>query len=536
MDSRQVVNRLAAQNQFLMDLGCQLPRNRREIQTPTPMQVTETAAEGLRREFKIVVPADTIEEQVDTRLKDVGRQVKIPGFRPGKVPLSLLRKRFASSLMGEVLEGLVNETSSQTLSERGLRPALSPKIEITQFDDGSDLEYTMAVELLPEIEQPDYGSIELERMTAEVDDATIDQRLERIAESQQQFKEPEAPRPAADGDRVSIDFHGAVDGEERPELHAHDFPLVLGSGSFFDGFEDALIGADKGDTVAVSSALPESFHAEDLAGKTAEFKVEVKSIEEPQEVSIDEDLAKNLGFEDLDALRAAVREHVEKDFGSLTRMRLKRALLDRLADLFSFESPQGLIESEFENIWKQVEQNRERLATRREAGEDVNDPDLDKPEEELRSDYQKLAERRVRLGLALAEIGHQNNITVSKDEMNQAMIAEASRYPSQQREYYEFLRGNPEVAERLRAPIYEDKVVDFILELVTVTDRTVPADELLRDPDENEEGTAGSASEPSESTRSAKGISEDSSSENSSQQAPSEAEDGDAPPAQPDDR
>ena len=497
------------------------------------MQVTETAAEGLRREFKIVVPADTIEEQVDTRLKDVGRQVKIPGFRPGKVPLSLLRKRFAPSLMGEVLEGVVNETSRQTLSDRGLRPALTPKIEITQFDDGADLEYTMAVELLPEISQPDYGSIELERMTAEVDDATIDQRLERIAESQQQFKEPEEARPAANGDRLSIDFHGAVDGEDRPELHAHDFPLVLGSGSFFTGFEDALIGANKGDTVAVASELPETFHSEELAGKSAEFKVEVKSIEEPQDVTINEDLAKNLGFEDLDALRTAVREHVEKDFGSLTRMRLKRALLDKLADHYSFESPDGLVDSEFENIWKQVEQNRERLATRREAGEDVNDPDLDKPEEELRSEYRTLAERRVRLGLALAEIGLQNNITVSKDEMNQAMIAEASRYPSQQREYYEFLRGNPEVAERLRAPIYEDKVVDFILELVNVSDRVVPADELLRDPDEDEDEDGGT-SEPGGSAEPAQAA-ERRSGKGSTREA-GEPDSAESLPPQPDDR
>ena len=509
-------------------MGCRLPRNRRETQIPTPMQVTETAAEGLRREFKIVVPAGTIEEQVDTRLKDVGRQVKIPGFRPGKVPLSLLRKRFASSLMGEVLEGVVNDTSRQTLSDRGLRPALTPKIEITQFDDGSDLEYTMAVELLPDIEQPDYGTIELERMTAEVDDAAIDQRLERIAQSQQQFKEPDEARPAASGDRLSIDFHGSVDGEERPELHAHDFPLVLGTGSFFDGFEDALVGASKGDTLTISSVLPESFHAEDLAGKTAEFKVEVKAVEEPQEVTVDEDLAKNLGFEDLEGLRNAVREHVEKDFGSLTRMRLKRALLDRLADLYSFDSPEGLVDSEFENIWKQVEQSRERLTAQREAGEEVNDPDLDKPEEELRDEYRKLAERRVRLGLALAEIGRENNITVSRDEMNQAMIAEASRYPSQQREYFEFLRGNPEVAEQLRAPIYEDKVVDFVLELVNVTDRVVSADELLRDPDEDENGDAETppkASKPAKRAKRSSGKGDD----DSPQDGPGETEDAGTP-------
>ena len=453
------------------------------------MQVTETAAEGLRREFRIVVPADTIERQVERKLKDVGRKVRLPGFRPGKAPLAILRKRFGPSVMGEVLDGVLSETSRQTLSDRGLRSAGQPKVEITSFDDGQDLEFTLAVELLPEIEAPDYAAIELERLVVAVDDDMIEERLKRLAEQHKHFAAPDEPRPSQPGDRVIVDYHGSVDGEARPDLHAQDFAVDLGDNPLPAAFDEQLTGRAPGDRVAVSLALPDNYADESMRGKQADLDVEVKQVLAPLPVTVDDALAKELGLENLDALRAALRSQIERQYATISRQRLKRALLDRLAEMYRFDPPPGMVEAEFNVIWGQLQEHRTQAEARREAGEQIpEDPDLSKPEEELRGEYNDLASRRVRLGLVLAEIGRSNGIEVTPEELSQAMVAEARRYPGQEAQVLELLRNNNKVQENLKLPIFEDKVVDFIAEMATVRDRAVSEEELLRDPDESSAG------------------------------------------------
>jgi len=454
------------------------------------MQVTETSNEGLRREFKVVVPAADINDRVNSRLTQLGNQVRLPGFRPGKVPMSILRQRYGRSVMGEVLELAVNETSQTTMSERGIRPALQPKIEITSFDEGKDLEYTMAVEVLPDVVPGDFSDIELERLKAEADDAVIADALAKIAAQQKRFEAPKKARAAKLGDQVVIDFEGQLDGVKRPEMAGQDFELELGSNRLIPGFEDQLVGVKAGADKTVEVTFPEDYPAKDFAGKSAVFEVKVKEVREPVEVPVDEDLAKSLGFDDLEALKAAVRRQTESEFENAARQRLKRQLLDQLAEREIFEVPAGMVDLEFNTIWQQIEAaRRHHLETKDDPDHHhEHDPDLDKPEEELRAEYRAIAERRVRLGLLLSEVGRLNNIQITQEELNRAMIAEARRYPGQERQVLEFFQKNPQAIDNLRAPILEDKVVDFIIEQAKVTERTVSPEELFRDPDAPAEG------------------------------------------------
>jgi trigger factor len=440
------------------------------------MQVTETQAEGLKREFKVVVDAQEIGAQVDRRLADIGKTVRMPGFRPGKVPMKLLKSRYGQSVMGEVLEQTVNESSSRVTAERGLRPALQPKIDITSFHDGADLEFTMAVEILPDIEPFDFSTIELERLKAEPDDETIDQALTRLAQSRRKSEPVEEERPAQQGDIVVIDFKGTVDGVAREGMAMEGHELELGSNSFIPGFEDQLVGARAGESRTVTVTFPEGYQAADLAGKEAAFEVTVKELRKPVAAAIDDDLAKTFGMEGLQSLRDAVRERMQQDYASLSRARIKRALLDKLSESASFAVPEGMVQMEFDAIWKRLQEEKERGGLAPE--------DAEKTEEQLRDEYRAIAERRVRLGLLLAEVGRRNNLQVTPEEINRAVAAEAQRYPGQERHVMDFYRQNPQALDSIRAPIYEDKVVDFILEMAKVNERTVSAEELARDPDE----------------------------------------------------
>ena len=442
------------------------------------MQVTETKAEGLKREFKIVVPADDIEQRVTARLGEIGQTARLPGFRPGKVPVSLLRKRFGPSVMGEVLEQAVNDSSQQTMTERNLRPVMQPKIEVTAFDMGKDLEYTLAVELMPEIEPVDLATIELERVVVETDAEQINRAMENLAKAHGATEPLAKPRPAQAGDVLVIDFVGRKDGEEFAGGKAENYELELGSGSFIPGFEDKLIGANAGDEVKVDVTFPEEYGAAELAGKEVIFDVSVKDVRERKPAALDDELAKKVGLEDFAALEKAVREDHEREFRSLSRMRLKRTVLDRLADLHEFETPEGLVESEFDAIWKQVEEQRE--AAKEQGDAAVEDPsDAGKSDDEMKAEYRDIAGRRVKLGLLLSEIGRLNNVQVSPEDMNRAIVEEARRHPGQEQQVIEYLRKTPEAAESLRAPIYEDKVVDFIVEMAKVTDRNVSLQDLI---------------------------------------------------------
>jgi trigger factor len=448
------------------------------------MQITETSAEGLKREFRVVVDSSDIEKKVQARLNELGLSVRLPGFRPGKVPMNVLRKRFGPSVMGEVLEHAVSDSSSQAMRERGLRPALQPKIEIVSFKEGADLEYKMALELLPDIQPVDLASIELERLRPEIPEADVDQALQRIAEPHR--KSEKVDRPARSGDAVVIDFVGRIDGTEFPGGAAKDHKLVLGSSSFIPGFEDQLTGANAGDKREVKVTFPKEYGSDELAGKEASFEVDVKEVQELQPPAIDDDLAKAVGLDTLDDLRKMVRERIERDYNQLARQKLKRVLLDRLAEKHDFPVPSGMVEFEFETIWKQLEQERAN-------NKELEAEDSGKSDDELKAEYRQIAERRVRLGLLLSEIGRTNNISVSAEEVNRALMEEARRHPGYERQVVELYRNNEQALANLRAPLYEDKVIDFITEMANVTDKPVAPAELLAADAEEDKAAADSA-------------------------------------------
>jgi trigger factor len=442
------------------------------------MQITETTTEGLKREFKVVIPAADIEQRVTSRLSEIGRTVRLPGFRPGKVPLTVLRKRYGSAVMGEVLERAVNDTSGEALREQNLRPALQPKVEITNFNEGTDLEFKLAVEVLPDIQPMDFTDLKLERLKPEVPEEEVQQALERMAK--QQRKSEPVERAAATGDVVVIDFKGSVDGKEFPGGNAEGYSLELSSGSFIPGFEEQMVGAKAGETRTVSVTFPADYGAADLAGKAASFEVKVKEVRALQAQPIDDTLAQAVGMEKIDELRQSVSEQIERNYEELARQRLKRTLLDLLAERHKFAVPEGMVDIEFGAIWRQFEQERVRQKS---AGE----PEAEEPinEEELKTEYRGIAERRVRLGLLLAEVGRNHNISVTAEEINRALTERARQFPGQERRVIDYYRNHPEAIDQIRAPMFEDKVIDFILERAEVTERRVPVGELLKDEEED---------------------------------------------------
>ncbi|MEQ8654273.1 MAG: trigger factor [Kiloniellales bacterium] len=449
------------------------------------MQVTETQSEGLQHTFEITVPADDIQTRVDSKLAELAKTVNLPGFRPGKVPVALMKQRYGQNVMGEVLEQTVNESTQQAMNDRELRPAGRPKVEIVTFEDGKDLVYKVEAEVLPDVEPMDFASMEIERLVIEVDEEQMTETLQRIAEANKTSKDLDEPRPAAEGDLVTIDFDGTVDGEAREGMKGEDMRLELGSGQFIPGFEDQLIGASADEDREVTVTFPEEYPAEDLQGKEAVFKVKVKKIEESVALPIDDSLAQAVGEETLESLRGKVRERMDEDFANLTGGFLKRKVLDRLADGHDFPVPPGMLEAEFNAIWEQIEEDRK--------NDRLDEEDKDKSEEELKADYGQIAERRVRLGLLLSEIAQRNSIEVSPDELNQAVMAEVRRYPGQEQQVIEYFRNSQEALANLRAPLFEQKVIDHIVEQAQVTERKVSQDEFkaLMEAEDKAESKAG---------------------------------------------
>ena len=440
------------------------------------MQVVETNADGLKHDFKVVIPAADIEQKVEHRLHELAQSVRIPGFRPGKIPLSLLKKRYGQPVMDEIIEQTVADSTTRTMSERNLRPATRPKIEITPFSEGQDLEFTMAVEVLPEIEPMDFSKLKLERLQADVEDSEVEQALERIAAQHRRSEPIKGSRKARKGDILVLDFVGKIDGEPFEGGTNTDFHLELGSDMFIAGFEDQLIGARPGERTQVKVTFPEDYVSDRLAGKEASFDVEVKELRAVAPVAVDDALAQTMGLDNLAELKAKMREQIEREHGMLSRARLKRQLLDQLAAVHDFTVPQGMVDAEFEIIWTRIEEA---------MGKGALDPaDAGKSEDELKAEYRSIAERRVRLGLLMSEVGGQNNISLSAEELNQAVMDEARRHPGQERQILEFYRNNPEAMDRLRAPLFEDKVVDFIVEMAQIEERKVSAAELVSEPEE----------------------------------------------------
>ena len=447
------------------------------------MQVTVTNADGLKRELKIQVPAQDLESKLGAKLEEMKGQVRLKGFRPGKVPVSHLRKTFGKQIMGEIIQETVGESSQQAIQDEALRPAFQPSIdlegEIQDVIDGkADLTFKVSFEVIPPFEIADFSKVTLERLTAEVSDADVDEALKRLAENQKNFEARAEGAKAEEGDLLTLDFVGKIDGEAFEGGSAEDANLEIGSGRFIPGFEEQLVGTAAGDEVEVKVTFPADYGAEHLAGKDAVFEVKVKEVKAPAEVKVDDEFATRFGIESLEKLREALTEQMKSDYSRMSRQHLKRAMLDRLDEVHDFELPPTMVEQEFNQIWQQFEHELQH--------QNKTVADLDEPEEEVRAEYRKIAERRVRLGLVLAEVGEKNSITVTEQELNQALAERARQFPGQERQLYQFFQQNPQAIQELRAPIFEDKVVDFIAELATVTDKVVSREELFTDPDADE--------------------------------------------------
>lgn len=447
------------------------------------MQVTETLSEGLKRELKVVIPATDLESKLMEKLHEAKDRVQIKGFRPGKVPVAHLRKIYGRSVMAEVIEQTVSESTQKIVEERSEQPAFQPAIKLpedqAEVEDvlacKSDLAFDMTFEVLPPFEVADLSTIEIERPVADVTDEQIAETLDRIAEQNKPFEARGEKEKSKDGDRVTIDFVGKIDGEPFEGGTAEDAPLVIGSGQFIPGFEEQLVGKKVGEETTVTVTFPEEYGAEHLAGKTAEFDVTVKAVEKPGKVTLDDDFAKTLGMESLDALKDAIRQQIESEHGGATRMKVKRELLDKLDEMHKFDLPPTLVDREFEGIWQSVTQDLEK-ANRTFEDEDTT-------EEKAREEYREVAERRVRLGLVLAKVGEKAEVQVSEEELQRALYARVREFPGQEQQVFDFYKKNPGAMMELRAPIYEDKVVDYILELAKVTDKQVTREELFHDDD-----------------------------------------------------
>ena len=442
------------------------------------MQVIDKSAEGLKRQFSVVIAADAIEEKVTSRLNEVGRQVRLPGFRPGKVPMNLLRKRFGQAVRSEILERTIDESTQAAFTEKAVKPAMQPKVELVKFEEGQDLEFSVQYEVLPEISSGEFSNLDLTRLVASVSDKEHEEAINGFLRNRRTTEKVDEDRPAKTGDGLMVDFVGRIDGKEFDGGTAKDALVEIGSGQYVPGFEDQLVGAKVGDTVKVNVTFPEDYAASELAGKAAEFDVTVKELHKVTTPPLDDEFAKSMGDENVEALRTRMRKFLQDNYDNASRLRLKRQLLDRLAESHSFAVPEGLVDVEFDAIWRQME---------RVAKDGQLDPeDEGKTDEELRKEYRDIAERRVRLGLLLSDVGQKNGVSVSQEDLNKAIMQEAVRYPGQETAVIEYYQRNPQALEALRAPIFEDKVVDFIISQAKVTDQAATIEEIMRDPEDDE--------------------------------------------------
>ena len=453
------------------------------------MQVTETKNEGLSREYTLAISAADFESTVTNRLEHLAKTVNIPGFRKGKVPLSILRKKYGQNVMGEALDKAVNEAATKVLSDNKLRPATQPQIEIVKFEEGKDIECKLAVEVMPQIEVGDFSKISIVRPITQIDESEVSKTLDRMAEAYKTATPIAKARKTKSGDVVVLNFVGTVDGVEFPGGKAEGYSLELGSNSFIPGFEDQLIGVNAGDDVEVKVAFPAEYGAKELAGKDAVFACKINEIQESKPSAIDDDLAKKAGMENLEALKTAIREQHSQGFTEISRQKAKRALLDALNDAYAFDLPQGMVDAEYESILKAFEKAKE-------AGQEVEDMDDDDRD----TDFRDIAARRVKLGLLFAEVGRANNIQVGQDDIQQAIMKEARNYPGQEQMVFKYYQENPQAMQQLSGPVYEEKIVDFIMELAKVTDKTVTAEELMADDEEDKPKKAASKKTPAKKT------------------------------------
>ena len=435
------------------------------------MQITETTNEGLKRAYTLTIPAKDIDARIGGEIKKIAPQIRMPGFRPGKVPANLVRKMHGEQMHAQAINDMIRESVDELMREKELRPAMQPKIELNEgYDQGKDAELSVELEVLPKVDAPDVDGLKLERLTVPVADEQVDEMLQQLAGNNKSYKDAAKSKKAADGDQLIIDFVGRVDGEEFEGGAAQNTPLVLGSGQFIPGFEEQLTGVKTGDEKTITVTFPEDYQAAHLAGKDAEFDITVQQVKVETDTEIDDDFAKNFGLDGLDKLKELLRAQIEQETNGLTRTQMKRQLLDQLAAGHDFAVPQTMVDAEFEQIWAQLQQEAAQAEDPEAAMKEVEDE---------RDDYRRIAERRVRLGLLLSEIGQANGVEVTGQEMHMLIQQAAQQYRAEDRErFMQYIQQEPMAAAQLRAPLYEDKVVDFLFDKADVTDREVTREEL----------------------------------------------------------
>ena len=441
------------------------------------MLVTETLSEGLKRGYTVSVPSASIESKRTAKLAELGKTLRLPGFRPGKVPASLVKQRYGQAVLGEVLEACVNGATEALISERKLRSVTKPRVEVTSAFGENDLEFKVEVEIFPEFALPDLSQISLTRFTAEVPAEKVDDALNEIAKRQGNRVDVEEDRGAEMGDVLVVDFAGSVDGVPFDGGTGSDMAVELGGEGFIPGFAEGMVGMKVGESRDVAVTFPAEYHAKNLAGQPAVFAITAKKLQKSVTPELNDEFATTLGFDSLDKLRELISNQIKREYDQLSRLRIKRDLLDVLAGLVDFDVPESMVEAEFAQIWARLDQDRK--------NGQLDPEDAAKDEDTLKAEYRAIAVRRVRLGLLLAQIGLENKIVIQPEELNRAIQAEAMRYRGQEAQVFDFFRKNPQALESLRGPIFEDKVVDFLLELAKIEDKIVAPDELSIDPEEN---------------------------------------------------
>jgi len=441
------------------------------------MQIKQTSKSKIKHEYSVTMTAQEVDAKINEKLQEIGKTIKMPGFRPGKVPVNILRSKYGKAVMGEVLEKVVDESIIKTVNENELRPAMQPKVEVKAFSEENGLECTMEFELLPEFDLVDFSSVKLKKLVSKPQPKDIEETMKRISSTNKETKVIEKKRKSKTGDIVVIDFDGSVNGEKKPGMKAENFHLELGSKSFVDNFEDQLTGTKEGDHVTVKVTFPDNYAHAGLRSAKAVFEVDVKEIREAVEIEFNDEFAKKFGFDSIEKLQEAIKEQMTGEYEKLSRMDIKRKLLDALDAKHDFDAPQGMVDAEFFSIWQQLKGKAHPEDPRVKASKDAETDAGTKKENE---EYRTIAKRRVKLGLVLAEAGRVNKIEITNHELQQAVVAEARRYPGQEAKVFEFYKNTPHALEALKAPIYEDKVVDFIIGKAKVDEKEVSVEELTK--------------------------------------------------------
>ena len=452
------------------------------------MKVTELKSEGLKKSYRVCISAEDFAKKIDEKITKISKTVKLPGFRAGKAPFAMLKAKYKDSVMGEVLEDAVSVATAEVVKENKLRPAMQPNIKINSFGEDKDLEFEVDVENLPEIKLNDLSNLSLEKYMAEVPAEEVEKALKYLAQSRRETVKIEEDREAKKGDTTVIDFVGSVDGVEFQGGKGNAYPLELGSGSFIPGFEDQLIGKKVGDKVDVNVTFPENYHAKDLAGKAAVFAVEIKELRETKETELNDEFAKSLGEKSLDSLKEVIKNRISADYENASRMKIKRQLLDSLDKEYGFDVPESLVDAEYKSIVEQYEQAKKY--------NQLDESEKAKKEGDLLAEYKNIAIRRVKLGLLLSEIGQQEKITIAPEDINRAIANEAKKYPGQEKAVFDFYLKNKQAIENLKAPVFEEKIIDYILSKANVSEKIISVEELYN----FDEGKAGEAKKETKKT------------------------------------